>query len=60
MEIHRSVEGELQDILSGQSVFGDGLLNVSRAPPFCDVLLLPSINDPPYGDSLAVPTSEEV
>lgn len=44
VEIHRSVQGELQDIVPGQSFLGDGSLEVSRVPLFHDVLLLPWID----------------
>lgn len=45
VEILRSIQGELQDIVSGQSVLGDYLVNVGRAAPSYDVL------SPPWIDS---------
>lgn len=55
-----SVEGKVQDFVSGQFVLDDGALDISRVPPSRDVLLLRWIDAAHDGDSSAVPASDKV
>lgn len=58
--ILRSVEGEPQDIVSGQSVFADGSLDVSCVSPSCDRILLPWTDAAHDGTSLPARASNKL
>lgn len=51
------VEGELHDIVPGQSVLDDGRIDAGGVNSSLDVLFLPCIDAAPDGDSLPVPAS---
>lgn len=60
VEILRNEEDELHDNLCGQTVLADRLLDIGRATPSREVLMVPWVDAAPSGDSSDVAASDEV
>lgn len=58
-EIHRNMKDKLENVVAGHFVPDDSLLDVGRAVPSCDVLMLPWIDIAPDGGSSAMPAYDE-